>query len=208
MNWSEISGEKGLTEEFMREHAHQLIWELLSKSQTFREEFIEEMQEHVVWTYLVMDQQLSEEFLHKHYENIKDYFSWIWRKQNVSVSFIETYKERVDWLQLSYNEILSKEVIETYQDKLDWTALTSSYPLTEEFIRMFRLNIRWNHIPHHFLKTASFSFCNTYKEKLDSRLRSLQQENPLQFTKEEWEELIDEETFSLEDIEYLMKHFE
>jgi hypothetical protein len=53
--------------------------------------------------------------------------------QKLSESFIEKYKDKVDWSRVSLYQKLSEDFIEKYEDKVDWYCIFKYQKLSPEF---------------------------------------------------------------------------
>lgn len=102
MDWEKISKEEGLTESFMKEHAHVLNWNHISGWIPFsKEEFIEEMKEYIDWFVFSYHRNLSEEFMEKYQDRLVWYFisfcqqhlSYDFIKRNISCIHISALKK-------------------------------------------------------------------------------------------------------------------
>lgn len=105
MNWTEISKQAGLTEDFMREYQEELMWNLLCEYQVLSEDFIEEMEKKVNWDILASYQRVSFPFIKKHnfhffrkYLERNPYLSFTEEDWNVLFpdSELEHFKQAVD----------------------------------------------------------------------------------------------------------------
>ena len=77
--------------------------------------------------------------------NIIDKDNSLWdiisMKHPLSISFIEKYKEKLDWTKLALNETLSNEIIEKYKNKFDPNELITYYTVYTKYspIKLFSL---------------------------------------------------------------------
>ena len=49
----------------------------------------------------------------------------------------------IDWINRSWNTILSEDFIRKYQDKLNWSNISTRQTLSESFIREFQYKVNW-----------------------------------------------------------------
>lgn len=130
--WEDIAKQSNLSEEFMREHKHQLDWNQISKCQTLSEIFIEEMHTFINWNYISSFQPLSE-------------------------NFINNYQHKINWDMISLHQPLSKSYIEKHLFSLDFKGLQKNpnLSLTEEELQELQKEYiqYWKH-------TISFAISN------------------------------------------------
>ena len=112
--WSNISINQVLSEEFIREFNDKVDWENISRYQTLSEEFIREFKDKVVWHNISFSQTLSEEF-------------------------IREFKDKVHWYSISANQVLSEEFIREFKDRVDWHQIFKYQELSKDFISEFNL---------------------------------------------------------------------
>ena len=66
-------------------------------------------------------------------------------KLNISCSnqenFIREFQDKVDWIEISYNQKLSENFIREFQDKVDWYIIYQCQKLSNNFIKEFKLNL-------------------------------------------------------------------
>jgi len=70
INWTIVSRERYLTENFIRKHKESVKWMLISSYQRLSEKFIEEFSDKVVWIKISRWQRLSEEFIRRHIKKL------------------------------------------------------------------------------------------------------------------------------------------
>ena len=58
---------------------------------------------------------------------------------------VEEFKEKADWIDISFNQKLSEDFIKEFKDKVVWYWI--SYTLSEDCIREIKDYIDWNYIP-------------------------------------------------------------
>ena len=122
-------------------------WTFISINHRLSEEFIEEFQEEVHWVDISMYQNLSESFIEKFQHKVDWYY--VSRLQKLSESFIEKFQDRVGWTQISKYQKLSESFIEKFQNKVSWLAISKYQKLSEEFIEKFQNKVYWNYILIH-----------------------------------------------------------
>ena len=131
-NWMNLSGHRGLTEDFIREFADDVDWYWISARQPLSEDFIREFKDKVYWDLISEFQQLSEDFIRE----FKDTVDWygIARGQRLSEDFMREFKDRVIWTYVSKYQRLSEDFIREFKDKLIKSSIIHSwhYKSTEE----------------------------------------------------------------------------
>lgn len=65
INWAALCYRKKLSENFIREFQHYVVWDNISSQQTLSEDFIREFEDRVNWTMILASQKLSEEFINE-----------------------------------------------------------------------------------------------------------------------------------------------
>ena len=139
VNWSNISYNKNLSENFIREFQDNVYWDYISARQKLSEKFIREFKNRVDWYYISETQKLSEEFIREFQDKI-DWF-YISKYQKLSEKFIREFKDKIDWVCISAYQNLSEDFIREFQDKVNWDYISECQKLSENFIKEFDLNI-------------------------------------------------------------------
>ncbi len=88
-----------------------------------------------------------------------------YEKHNLSDTFIEKYKDKVDWYWVSQNQKLSEEFIEKHKDDVYWTNISDAQKLSETFINKHKSNVDWNKILTY--QKLSESFIEKHKDNVD-----------------------------------------
>ena len=57
------------------------------------------------------------------------------------------FSDKVDWINISYRQKLSKDFIREFSDKVSWDYFSSSQKLSEKFIRKFSDKLNFYYIP-------------------------------------------------------------
>lgn len=100
-------------------------------------------------------ENLSMEFI----ETFKDQVSWriVTRYCNLSEDFMRKYADLVDWVEASSYKTLSPEFIEEFKDKFDWSDLSQHCELSKEQLLKYVDRIDWDRAP-------------TYQKKIDEEV--------------------------------------
>lgn len=124
---------------FIETHKHRTdFWYYLSFNPYLTEEILETFSEKWRWDMLVDFVPLSESFIEKH-QNKLDWTEWnsIFRKQKLSLSFVQKYEEQMDFFALSMNPFLTEDILTYYEEQLGWAHVSESVPLSFETVQTF-----------------------------------------------------------------------
>jgi hypothetical protein len=116
MDWLEVSKNKVLSEDFIREFQDKVDWGMISIHSKLSEDFIREFSEKVEWFYISFHSILSENFI-REFQN-KVYWSFISR-HHLSDDFVEEFKDRVDWKIYFEENRTSFDIIKKFIFKTD-----------------------------------------------------------------------------------------
>ena len=164
VDWSGISCNQKLSEEFIREFKDQVNWTEISFYQKLSEEFIREFKDMVYWSGISIYQKLSEEFIREFKKKVDWY--WISIYQKLSEEFIREFKGKVDWAEISIYQKLSEEFIREFKDKVNWSGISKYQKLSEEFIREFKDMVAWSRISKY--QKLSEEFIREFNLTIDS----------------------------------------
>lgn len=92
-------------------------------------------------------------------ETFKDYVSWriVTRYCNLSEDFIRKYADLVDWVEVSSYKNLSPEFVEEFKDRFDWSDLSQHCQMSKEQLLKYVDRIDWDRAP-------------TYQPKIDEEV--------------------------------------
>jgi len=134
VDWSWISKNQKLSEEFIQEFKDKVYWSWISKYQKLSEEFIEEFQNKVDWNWVSVYQQLSEEFIREFQDRV--YWSCIPIYQNLSKEFIKEFKNKID---ISiYKAVHQEKSLEQKKLEVQQYATKHNLKYDDEFLYAFR----------------------------------------------------------------------
>ena len=147
INWSKISTDYKLSENFIREFKDKVDWVYISKHQILSENFIKEFEDKVDWYNICVYQKLSEDFIRE----FKNKVIWIYISinQKLSENFIKEFKSEVDWFDVSVYQKLSENFIREFQNEVYWDYISKYQKLSENFIREFQNEVSWCYICEH-----------------------------------------------------------
>ncbi len=120
----------------IRSNPNQQDWTTLSHNYVLPEEFIREFQGKVDWHRISRNQTLSEAFMREF--QYKVYWNWVSRNQTLSEAFIREFRDKVVWVTVSRNQTLSEAFIREFRYKVSWRGVFCYQVLSEEFIREFQ----------------------------------------------------------------------
>lgn len=134
----------------------------------FSEDFILQFHDKLPLQDVLYFQKLSEETLSKLFEISDDKFILMDTpfNQNLSETFIEKFKDKIDWYGVCNNQKLSEDFIRKYQDKVDWETISYRQKLSEEFIEEFSHKLDWQCISEE--QNLSKEFIIKHFNKLDT----------------------------------------
>lgn len=95
----------------------EIDWSEISNNCNLREDFIEEFKDKLDWYWIGKNQTLSEPFIDKYKQKLN--WEWISTEKVLSEPFMEKYKDWLDWDGISIWQLLSPEFIKKYKDKLN-----------------------------------------------------------------------------------------
>ena len=141
---------KTLSNEFMQKIATEKAWEKLSEDFNWSETLLEKYQDKVDW-------------------------KWICRNVHIqwTIPMIQKFKNRIDWEKFSRHaskEVLTESFIEAFKDKWNWTELSgnTSLELTHELLEKFVDYWAWEEIIDRFcdkiFEDMGIDFYERYKD--------------------------------------------
>lgn len=183
-DWYYVSQQK-LSESFIEKYKHKVDWSEIIQFQKLNISFIEKnlntifsLPNGVLSVHcLALFQKLPIDFIENNIELFEDYFYLLSEHQKLPESFMEKYKEKIDWKIISRKQKLSESFIEKYKDKLDWESISFYQSLSESFIEKHQDKINLNSILWYSEK-ISRSFFEKCIEKFGDQLNLKE----LQFT--------------------------
>jgi hypothetical protein len=116
-SWYEISENKILSEEFIREFQDNLIWGPIWINKKFSEDFIREFERKVNWFLISKNQKLSEDFI-RDFQMKVDWFA-VSAIQQLTDNFITEFKDRMDWCIYFRNHKSSFKIMKKFILKSD-----------------------------------------------------------------------------------------
>ena len=139
VNWCNISHNKNLSENFIREFQYEVEWHNISIRQKLSEDFIREFKDKIYWYYISEFHKLSEDFIREFQDKV-DWF-YISKCQKLSENFIREFQNKVNWYHISKCQVLSDDFIREFKDKVDWFYIVRNQKLSDDLIKEFGLTI-------------------------------------------------------------------
>ncbi len=139
VNWCNISHNKNLSENFIREFQDEVEWHNISIRQKLSENFIREFKDKIYWYYISEFHKLSEDFIREFQDKV-DWF-YISKCQKLSENFIREFQNKVNWYHISKCQVLSDDFIREFKDKVDWFYIVRNQKLSDDLIKEFGLTI-------------------------------------------------------------------
>ena len=200
INWSKISTDYKLSENFIREFKDKVDWVYISKHQILSENFIKEFEDKVDWFWICFSQTLSEDFI-REFQNKVDWI-YISINQNLSENFINEFKSEVDWVGISINQNLSENFIKEFKSEVDWFDVSIYQKLSENFIREFQNEVYWDYISKY--QKLSENFIREFQNEVSWCYICEHQKLSPEFIKE-FNLLIDDDNWLYKDAEFKKK---
>lgn len=142
-----------------------LDWIQISNQPNLSEDFLEENAQHVTWYYVVCNHTLSETLMDKVFHQLC-WFKWkeLYQNRVFSDTFLEKYKDDIDWGTISYYQTLSEDFIAKYKAWVDWETICGRQTLSETFIETHIEHIDWLYVS--LCQTLSEEFIDKYHKKV------------------------------------------
>ena len=137
---------KNINHIFINDYKHKIKWDIIAQLKKLDEKFIEKYIDNFNLKILFSEQKLSEDFIIRHLDRLYDrLWQVISHSQRLSIDFIRTYKDKISFEDLSWNnKSLTNEIIREFQDVLDWNAISEAYSMDSKFITEFNNKINWD----------------------------------------------------------------
>jgi len=106
---------------------------------------IMDLLDEINWVQASCSQTLSENFI----RTFKDKVDWdniSCQQQHLSEDFIREFQDKVNWMYVSAYQTLSEEFIREFQDKVNWVNISEYQTLSEDFIEEFQNKVYWQYI--------------------------------------------------------------
>ena len=119
-------------------------WSGISKNNILSEDFIRKYSDKVNWFYISSSQKLSCQFI----EEFQDKVDWnnISRYQKLNIDFLNQFKNKVNWNLITIYQLDNFEFINKFSKYLNWNQIEEFNFLSEDFIREFKYNLDWQKI--------------------------------------------------------------
>ncbi len=131
-NWPIICEYQVLTNDFMLQYQHCIIWNIVYYHQKMSPVIVP-FPNGKYWKLACMHQHMSEEFINRHWMSI--FQSDIFQYQILSETFIRQHKNTSFWKQISQYQILSEDFIWEFRWSVHWATIRAYQSLSVEFIK-------------------------------------------------------------------------
>ena len=169
IDWTAISKEPLLDEDFIREFAEYLDWEEISLWQRgMSDDFIEEHSEYIDWEAICTTGCLSEYIIREFPDDV--YWDLI-SHAAPSEDLIRDFEDRVDWESISSCQVLSIPFIKEYSDRVHWDCISRYQKITDELCDAFYDKLDWDIIAYE--KKLTYMFIKKYSEYIPKVRRVL-----------------------------------
>ena len=112
-------------------------WNEISENKILSEEFIREFQTHLNWSAICQYQQLSEDFIREFKENV--YWYSIFKNQKLSKKFIYEFQPKVNWFAISCSQHITDDFLIEFQDNIYWESYFVQHKASFNIIKKFIL---------------------------------------------------------------------
>jgi hypothetical protein len=86
------------------------------------------------------------------------------KQDNLNCS-IEEFKDKANWIRISYSYPLSENFIREFQDKVNWDCISKHQQFSEDFTREFQNKVNWLYISAR--QSLSEDFIREFQDKVD-----------------------------------------
>lgn len=142
-------------------------WNKISKKDNLSYNFITKYKKYIDWYSIINNIHYNEKIIAKCIDCIPLYTLITSRK--LSEDFIEKYIVTTDrhWNEISQYQILSESFMDKYKDKLNWDSMIISQSMSEEFIISHIYYINWKLLSTYKRDYLSSDFLLKYKDKVN-----------------------------------------
>ena len=139
VDWGEISSyQRHLSDDFIREFSNYIDWEQYCRTGDVPQIIIREFPDEVYWdliSHAAPSEDLIRDFQHRvDWESISSC-------QPLSVPFIKEFAHKVDWECISRHQNITDELCDLFYDRLDWDEIARDRRLTYRFIKKYSQHI-------------------------------------------------------------------
>lgn len=151
-----LSYNKNITEEFILRTNSLNIYNLCVNYK-FTYEFLKEYNKYLLWDHLALNANIPLIVFEANTSSTNERF-WtnLSSNPNLTETFIETYKDKINFSSLSKNKNLTETIAKKYISKLDFVKLSKNKNLSNEFFDMNSHHIVWDAFSRYNLITCWF----------------------------------------------------
>jgi len=133
-------------------------WKHISEYGNLSEAFIEKYKDKLDWTYIRLwyrNDSYDLEALIEKYKNKLDWVELCKEYDNITLSFIDKFVDKINWYKLSSNQSLSYSIIDKYNDRLNWYNISyyfntwgenDDYTIFKEFVNKYKNKIDFDRL--------------------------------------------------------------
>ena len=151
-----LSYNKNITEEFILRTSSLNIYSICVNYK-FTYEFLKEYNKYLLWDHLALNANIPLIVFEANVSSTDERF-WtnLSSNPNLTETFIETYKDKINFSSLSKNKNLTETIAKKYISKLDFAKLSKNTNLSNEFFDMNSHRITWDAFSRYNLITCWF----------------------------------------------------
>ena len=121
---------KTLSNDFIQRIADEGAWKELSSELSWTEALLEKYRDKIDWqelsgnSYILWTIPMLQKFKHRlNWNKLSRYAD----ERTLTENCIDTFKEKWNWSELSYNSSINNQLLEKYADKWDWESIIDNY---------------------------------------------------------------------------------
>lgn len=142
-------------------------WEKVSKKDNLSHNFIVKYKKYINWCSIINNKHYDEKIIAKCIDFVP--INTLISSRKLSEDFIEKYiiPKNIFWSCISKYQILSESFMDKYKDKLNWDIMLISQAMSENFILSHIEYINWGLLSTYKKTQLSVDFLLKYKDKLN-----------------------------------------
>lgn len=146
IDWDNISKKDNLSYNFIIKYKKYINWYSIINNRHYNEKIFARCIDCIPLYKLITSRKLSEEFIEKYIVTTDKYWEEISRFQNLSESFMDKYKDKLNWDMMMISQAMSEEFIISHIDYINWKSL-SIYKrdyLSADFLLKYKDKVHWD----------------------------------------------------------------
>lgn len=148
IDWDNISKKDNLSYNFIIKYKKYINWYSIINNRHYNEKIIARCIDCIPLCTLITSRKLSEEFIEKYIVTTDKHWEGISCYQILSESFMDKYKDKLNWDMMIVSQAMSEEFIISHIDYINWKLL-STYKrkqLSVDFLLKYQDKLDWNEI--------------------------------------------------------------